>query len=167
MPRCGRQDHDLKTIVPLWVKKHSRFALLFEAFAIEVIQACRTVKPAASLLRLFWLVAQTIMDPAFERGFEWREATPISHVGIDVKSFGKGHDHITALADIDSTRVLDVAPERTQAATEGVLQTLTVWQPHEGCRRGRRHAPRLRKRGSQPDPERGTLAQQVRCYQAP
>ncbi|MFM7047056.1 MAG: helix-turn-helix domain-containing protein, partial [Actinomycetota bacterium] len=47
---------------------HSRFTLFFEAFAIEVLQACRTVKAAASLLGLSWDAAQTIMDRAVERG---------------------------------------------------------------------------------------------------
>jgi transposase len=71
------------------------------------------------------------MDRAVERGLERREATPIRNVGIDEKSFGKGHDYITVLTDIDGSRVLDVAPERSQAAAEAVLQTLTVEQRQE------------------------------------
>jgi transposase len=131
LPRCRCPDHGVKTIVPPWAGKHSRFTLFFEAFAIEVLQACRTVKAAASLLGLSWDAAQTIMDRAVERGLERREATPIRHVGIDEKSFGKGHDYVTVLTDIDGSRVLDVAPERTQAAAEAVLQTLTVQQRQE------------------------------------
>jgi transposase len=128
LPRCRCPDHGVKTIVPPWAGKHSRFTLFFEAFAIEVLQACRTVKAAAALLGLSWDAAQTIMDRAVERGLERREANPILHVGIDEKSFGKGHDYITVLTDIDGSRVLDVAPERTQAAAEAVLQTLSVEQ---------------------------------------
>ena len=131
LPRCRCPDHGVKTIVPPWAGKHSRFTLFFEAFAIEVLQACRTVKAAASLLGLSWDAAQTIMDRAVERGLERREATPIPHVGIDEKSFGKGHDYVTVLTDIDGSRVLDVAPERTQAAAEAVLETLTVVQRQE------------------------------------
>jgi hypothetical protein len=59
--------------VPPWAGKHSRFTLFFEAFAIEVLQACRTVKAAAALLGLSWDAAQTIMDRAVERGLERRE----------------------------------------------------------------------------------------------
>ena len=50
--RCG--EHGVKTIVPPWAGKHSRFTLLFEAFAIEVLQACRTVNAAAALLSPTW-----------------------------------------------------------------------------------------------------------------
>ena len=39
LPRCRCPDHGVKTIVPPWAGKHSRFTLFFEAFAIEVLQA--------------------------------------------------------------------------------------------------------------------------------
>jgi hypothetical protein len=68
------------------------------------------------------------MDRAVARGLERREATPIKHIGIDEKSFGKGQDYITVLTDLDGSRVLDVVPERTQVAAEAVLQTLSAEQ---------------------------------------
>ena len=127
--RCG--EHGVKTIVPPWAGKHSRFTLLFEAFAVEVLQACRTVNAAAALLGLSWDAVQSIMDRAVARGLERRETTHIPHLGIDEKSFRKGHDYITVLTDLNGSRVLDVVPERTQAAAEAVLQTLTVEQRQE------------------------------------
>jgi transposase len=123
LPRSRCPDHGVKTVVPPWAGKHSRFTLLFEAFAIEVLQACRTVNAAAALLGLSWDAVQSIMDRAVARGLERREATRMPHLGIDEKSFGKGHDYITVLTDIDGSRVVDVAPERTQVAAETVLQT--------------------------------------------
>jgi transposase len=68
------------------------------------------------------------MDRAVERGLHRRDDSPVPHLGLDEKSFGRGHDYITVLTDIDGSRVLDVAPERTQAAAEAVLQTLTPEQ---------------------------------------
>jgi transposase len=131
LPRCRCPDHGVKTIVPPWAGKHSRFTMFFEAFAIKVLQACRTVKAAASLLGLSWDAAQTIMDRAVERGLKRREAKPVPHLGIDEKNFGKGQDYITVLTVLGGSRVLDVAPECTQAAAEAVLQTLTVEQRQE------------------------------------
>ena len=128
LPRCRCPEHGVKTIVPPWAGKHSRFTLLFEAFAVEVLQACRTVKAAAHLLGLSWDAVQAIMDRAVARGLERRESKPIKHLGIDEKGFGRGQDYITVLADLDGSRVLDVAPERTQAAAESVLATLTAEQ---------------------------------------
>lgn len=119
---------DSKTIMPPWAGKHSRYAMLFEAFAVEVLQACRNVKAAAALLALSWDAVQTIMSRAVERGLERREATPIKHVGIDEKTFGTGHDSITVLTDPDGSPVAVLVPERTRAAAGAVLQTLSVEQ---------------------------------------
>lgn len=131
LPPCLCLQHGVKTIVPPWAGKHSRFTLLFEAFAIEVLQACRMVRAAADLLGLSWDAAQTIMERAVDRGLRRRETTPVGHLGIDEKVFAKGHDYITVLTDIDGSRVLEVAPARTQAAAEAVLQSLTVEQRQE------------------------------------
>jgi transposase len=118
LSRCRCPGHGVKTIVPPWAGKHSRFTVFFEAFAIEVLQACRTVKAAAALVGLSWDAAQTIMDRAVERGLERREAKPGPHLGIEEKNFGKGQDYITVLTNLDGSRVLDVALERTQAVAE-------------------------------------------------
>jgi len=47
--RCG-----VKTIRIPWAGKHSRFTLLFEAFAIKVLQACSNVTRSAELLGIDW-----------------------------------------------------------------------------------------------------------------
>jgi transposase len=62
---------------------------------------------------------------------ECRGRPALPHLGIDEKSFKRGHDYITVLTDLDGSRVLDVVPERTQAAAETVLQTLTAEQRQE------------------------------------
>ena len=128
LPRCRCPEHGVKTVIPPWAAKHSRFTLLFESLAIEVIQACRTVKAAAKLLRLSWSSVHTIMARAVERGLERRDAGPIVHLGIDEKSFGKGQDYVTVLTDIDGSRVVEMAPGRTESAAEFVLQSLTDQQ---------------------------------------
>ena len=68
LPRCRCPEHGVKTVVPPWAAKHSRFTLLFEAFAVEVLQACRTINAAAAMLKLPWDAVQTIMDRAVARG---------------------------------------------------------------------------------------------------
>ena len=41
--------------------------------------------------------------------------------GLDEKSFGKGHDYVSVLHDLEGRRVLEVVPERTREATD------TLW----------------------------------------
>ena len=40
LPRCRCPEHGVKTVIPPWAAKHSRFTLLFKSLAVEVIQAC-------------------------------------------------------------------------------------------------------------------------------
>jgi hypothetical protein len=61
-------------LLPCFVRGLNCAALLFEAFAIEVLQACRNVK-AAAILGLSWESLQTIMTRALEQGLEPREAS--------------------------------------------------------------------------------------------
>ena len=129
LPRGRCPEHAVEKIVLPWEGKHSRFTLLAEAFAIDVLQACRPVNAAADLLGLSWDAAQ--MDRAVASGLERRETTHIDHLGIDEKSSGKGHDYTAALADIDDFWVLDVVPERNEAAAEADLQPLTAEQRQE------------------------------------
>lgn len=124
VPRCQCPKCGVKTTNVPWAGKHSRFTLLFEAFAIEILQACSNVKRAAELLRLNWETAHAIMARAVERGLAKRSVESVKRVGMDEKAFKKGHSYVSIMSDIDGRRVLDVTPERTQAAAEKLWETL-------------------------------------------
>ena len=81
---------------------------MFEAFAIRVLQACSSVKQAATLLRLDWDTVQGIMKRAVERGLERRETEQITQIGIDEKSFLRGHNYVSVMTDISGSHVLEV-----------------------------------------------------------
>jgi len=128
VPRSRCPDCGVKTITTPWSGKHSRFTLMFEAFAIEVLKACSSVKRAAKLLGLHWDSVHLIIERAVERGLDRRQLDNIEHVGMDEKSFGKGHDYVSVMTDIDNSRVLEVAPERTIEAADSLWKTLTQTQ---------------------------------------
>jgi len=93
VPRVRCPEHGVKTTAVPWAGAHSRFTLLFEAFAIHVLQAAQGVAAAAGLLGLDWKSLQQIIKRAVERGLERREIEGIKHLGFDEKSFGKGQDY--------------------------------------------------------------------------
>lgn len=124
VPRSDCQMCGVKTISLPWAGKHGRFTLMFEAFAIEVLQAARSIQSAATLLSIDWSTAQQIMKRAVERGLQRRSLDDVQHIGIDEKSFGKGHDYVSVMTDIDGSRVLEVAPERTIEACDQLWKTL-------------------------------------------
>lgn len=101
---------------------------MFEAFAIRVRQAASSVSRAASLLGLSWDAANAIVTAAVERGLDRRQTEHVEHVGVDVKSFGKGRDYVSVLPDVDKSRVLEVVCDRTIAACDQLWKTLTKQQ---------------------------------------
>lgn len=117
--RCG-----VKTCSVPWANKHSRFTLLFEAFAVEVLQACSGISAAAALLRLGWDAAHDIMSRAVDRGLGRRQVETVKHVGIDEKSFGRGQDYVSLMTDLDDSRVLEVVPGRDEEAANTLWETL-------------------------------------------
>jgi transposase len=50
VPRIQCDKHGIKTVDVPWAGKHSRFTLLFETFAIRVLQAARSIEEAKKLL---------------------------------------------------------------------------------------------------------------------
>lgn len=128
VPRAKCTEHGVHTVRAPWAEKHSRFTLMFEAFAIRILLACKNVDEARKLLKISWTQADEIRRRAVERGLAQRNADQIQRLGIDEKSFGKHHQYVTVMTDLDRSCVLDVAPERTQKAAEGLLLTLDAQQ---------------------------------------
>jgi len=125
VPRTNCHNCGVKTCPVPWAEPHGRFTLLFEAFAVQVLQAAATIEQARILLRLTWESVQRIMDRAVERGMLRRKIEDLRYVGMDEKSFGRGHDYVSVLTDIDGSRVLDVVPGHDGAAADSLWNTLS------------------------------------------
>ena len=128
VPRCRCPKCGVKTTRVPWASKSSRFTMMFEAFAIQVLQASSSVKRAALLLRLDWGSANQIMKRAVERGLERRTVDQAEHVGIDEKSFLRGQSYASLLIDLDGSRVLEVTEGRTEEAANALWQSLSAEQ---------------------------------------
>ena len=125
VPRCKCPECGPKTIEVPWAGKYSRFTLMFEAFAIDVLTASSSVEAARQLLGLDWDALNGIMKRAVERGLLRRDAEPVKHLGVDEKSFRKGQNYISVLNDLDAGRVLDVVEGRTEENAKALFATLS------------------------------------------
>lgn len=115
VPRSRCKAHQVKTITTPCAGKRSHFTLLFEHFAVEVFRATSNVTAATKLLRISWHQAQLLMERAVARGLVHRDkAAVIPHIGLDEKSFLKGHHYASLATDLDLGRVLDVEEGRKE-----------------------------------------------------
>ena len=128
LPRASCARCGVKTCSAPWAEKHSRFTLLFEAFAINVLQAASSVKRAALLLGIGWDALHDIMQRAVQRGLARRQTDEVRNLGIDEKSFGRGQDYVSLLTDLDGQRVLEIVPGRDAQAAGKLWKTLPAPQ---------------------------------------
>jgi transposase len=124
VPRVNCPDHGVRQIRVPWSEDQSRFTAMFEAFTIDVLQSVRSKVQAERLTGISWDQVDHVMDRAVTRGLARREIEEIPYLGIDEKSFGKGHDYASVLCDLSRRRVLDVVPERKKAAAIALFQTI-------------------------------------------
>lgn len=89
VPVVECQQHGSQTVQVPWAEKSSRFTLLFERFAIEVLAACPASR-AAELLNISWDEADGIKTRAVKRGLARRSLDDLEYVCVDEKVAGKG-----------------------------------------------------------------------------
>jgi transposase len=124
VPRVQCRVHGVKTILVPWAEKSSRFTLLFERLAIELLLTSKNQTKTATILRTSFDTINHIMHRAVERGLHRRDhASTITRVGIDEKSFQSGHQYVSVLSDLERRCVLDVVKDRTEEATETLVNT--------------------------------------------
>lgn len=151
LPRTECPEHGVKVVRVPWAEPHSRFTALFERLAIDWIKEA-SQSAVARLLGLSWDEVHGIMQRAVQRGLARREAQPLTYIGVDEKSFKKGHRYVTIVTDLMTGTVLYVAKDRKQESLDGFWETLTdeqrngiqgvamdMWQPYENS--VREHLP--------------------------
>jgi transposase len=97
---------------------------MFEAFAITLLQATQTVEGARAILGLGWHATWQILERAVERGQARKHSKPLRNIGIDEKSFKKGHSYITLIYDLDNSTVEAIAEGRDEQAANACFSQL-------------------------------------------
>lgn len=105
VPRVECPTHGVKSVMVPWASPNSRFTMLFERFAIDVLKMTQTVKGAMTILRLKWDCTWHIIERAVARGKARKEPSPLPRIGIDEKAFAKGHSYVSMIYDLDNSTV--------------------------------------------------------------
>jgi transposase len=143
IPRVNCPEHGVKSIDVPWSEDNSRFTALFERLSIDVLLGCQNQTKAKELLKLSWDEVHLIQEKAVQRGL-WRRSTEgLHYIGVDEKSFLKGHRYATVLSDIGNARVVDVAEDRKEETLtelftripeeqrdEIVAVAIDMWEPY-------------------------------------
>ena len=114
-PRVKCPDHGVRQARLPWAEPGSRFTLLFEALAIDVLLST-DVKKAAALLSITWDEAWHIMEHAVIRGRSAKTQAMPAKIGIDEKAIAKGHRYMTLVCDLEHAKVEYIGDERRESS---------------------------------------------------
>jgi transposase len=109
----------VKTVSVPWAEGSSRFTILFERFAIDLLQETQNVKGSMKILSLKWDATWGILERAVERGKLRKEASPLPRIGIDEKAFKKGHSYLSLIYDLDNSTVEAISEGNDTRGTQG------------------------------------------------
>lgn len=126
-PRSNCPEHGPRAVKLPWAEPGSRFTALFERLAIDWMQAA-SQQAVANRLGLSWDEVHGIQERAVKRGLERRKAEPVTRLGVDEKSFTRGHRYFTLVNDLDRGRVLFVAENRTTESLDEFWSSLSAVQ---------------------------------------
>ena len=104
IPRIKCTEHGVLQVLVSWAEPKSRFTVLFERLAIDVLREC-DVTGATRILKISWDEAWNIMERAVERGKLRKQDRVVKQIGVDEKAIAKGHNYLTLVSDIDGGTV--------------------------------------------------------------
>jgi transposase len=111
IPRVECDEHGVVQVKVAWAEHRSRFTLLFERFAIDVLRQC-DVSGATRILGISWDEAWGLMERAVRRGRAKKSRKNVRRIGVDEKAIAKGHRYMTLVCDLDEGTVEHVGEDR-------------------------------------------------------
>ncbi len=161
IPRVKCQEHGVKSIDVPWSEKNSRFTALFERLSIDVLLGCQNQTKAKELLKLSWDEVHLIQEKAVQRGFQRRDEGALHYIGVDEKSFLKGHRYATVLSDLDNASGIRCCRRSERGISCRIIAQDTGRTKGRGSSGGDRHVGAVYQCGGIPSAGSGYSARQI------
>ena len=110
-PRVKCKKHGIKVVEVAWARKHSRFTLLFEGYAMLILADMPVLK-ASKLLRCNEKSLTRIMRYWVNKAVNKENLSKVTALSIDETSFKRGQSYVTVIVDAEARRVIDVEEGR-------------------------------------------------------
>jgi transposase len=124
VPRIQTTTGQVIQIPVPWARPGSGFTLLFEAFAMYLVEREMPVKRAAETLKVYPQRIWNIFDYWVSVAREKDDPSSITKLGIDETSSKKGHNYVTIGVDMDSKRVIHAVEGKGKEAVASIQERL-------------------------------------------
>lgn len=126
-PRINCPKDGVRQVLLPWAEPKSRFTLLFERMAIDVMLVTH-VKAARQILRISWDEAWHILFRAVQRGLRRKAPRLIEYMGVDEKAIARGQKYFTLVCDLKRGTVEHIGDGRDRRSFESYLENLSPEQ---------------------------------------
>ena len=124
VPRIKTSNGKVKTAEVPWARKGSGFTLLFEAYAMLLIEGEMTVSKVAKLVNVYAHRIWGIFNYWVGRAKHADQQSSITKLGVDETSFRKGHRYVTLAVDMDERRVIHATEGKGKGCIHAVSHYL-------------------------------------------
>lgn len=124
VPRVNCTTHGIQQITHGLAENNATMTFEMESLVLDVSQEC-SVASTARLLNVDWHACWSIQERAVERGFKRKPHAIPQRIGVDEKSFARGHKYETLVYDLDKGTVEHVCDDRGQESLEAYYKQFT------------------------------------------
>lgn len=124
VPRIKTSDGKVVTVNVPWSRPGSGFTLLFEAFAMALIEREMPVSRVAEILGVNPQRVWTLFNHWIEKARKSDDVSSISQLGVDETSSRKGHKYVTLGVDLEKSRVIHACTGKGKATLKSIQQRL-------------------------------------------
>jgi transposase len=117
LPRIECAQHGVRQIVSGLAEEHSSMTYEFESLLLDLEREC-SIESVCRLVDVDWHTCWAVMARGVARGQARKPHRIPERIGVDEKSFSKGHRYETLVYDIDAGTVEYVVDNREQESLE-------------------------------------------------
>lgn len=126
VPRIKTSEGKTVRVEVPWARKNSGFTLLFEAYAMALIESEMPISRVGRLMRVNPHRIWTIFNHWIRRAYLADDPSAITQLGIDETSRRKGHKYITLGVDMKSARVVHVSKGKGKQSVYDIQHYLSL-----------------------------------------
>lgn len=124
VPRIKTSDGKVLLVDVPWSRKESGFTLLFEGYALKLIENEMPVNKVAVVLGEYAKRIWTIFNHWIKRAYQNSKINEIKHLGIDETSRKRGHEYLTIAVDLQSRQVIYATPGKDAKTVQSIREYL-------------------------------------------
>lgn len=124
VPRIKTSDGKVVTVSVPWARPGSGFTLMFEAFAMALIEREMPVNRVAEILGVNPHRVWTVFNHWISKARQADDVSTITRLGVDETSSRKGHKYVTLGVDLDASRVVHVCQGKGKATLKSIQEHL-------------------------------------------